>query len=169
MKYKVLVFFLSINMFLSHAQNSLQVSSAEISFVFINNDVSGTIAGFNSASTLDVAHMENAVLKGSVDVATLDTDNSIRNWSLKREKYFDAETYPKITFESSAIQVDGNNITVIGQLTMKDITKKLTFKFTKSEKKLVGTATLYSSDYGIAIKSEREKNKVDVKIILNLK
>lgn len=169
MKFKVLVFFLSINMFLSNAQNSLQVSSAEISFVFINNDVSGTIAGFSSASTLDVAHMENAILKGTVDVATLDTNNSIRNWSLKREKYFDAETYPKITFESSSIQVDGSNITVIGQLTMKGVTKKITFNFTKSEKKLIGIAKLYSSDYGISIKSEREKNMVDVKIILNLK
>ena len=156
-------------MFLSNAQESQQVSSAEITFVFLNNDVDGTIAGFSSSSTIDMSNLTNAVLKGSVDVATIDTDNSIRNWSLKREKYFDAETYPKITFQSSSIQVDGSNITVIGQLTIKDITKKLTFKFTSKENQLVGTATLYSSDFGISIKSEREKNKVAMKIVLNLK
>lgn len=156
-------------MFLSNAQDSRQVSSAEITFVFLNNDVDGTIAGFSSSSTIDMNNLTNAVLKGSVDVATIDTDNSIRNWSLKREKYFDADTYPKITFESSSVQVDGNNITVVGQLTIKDITKKLTFKFTKKENQLVGTASLYSSDFGISIKSEREKNKVAMKIVLNLK
>lgn len=169
MNYKVLVLFLSLNMFLSNAQESQQVSSAEITFVFLNNDVDGTIAGFSSSSTIDMSNLTNAVLKGSVDVATIDTDNSIRNWSLKREKYFDAETYPKITFQSSSIQVDGSNITVIGQLTIKDITKKITFKFTKKENQLVGTASLYSSDFGISIKSEREKNKVAMKIVLNLK
>lgn len=156
-------------MFLSNAQDSRQVSSAEITFVFLNNDVDGTIAGFSSSSTIDMNNLTNAVLKGSVDVATIDTDNSIRNWSLKREKYFDADTYPKITFESSSVQVDGNNITVVGQLTIKDITKKLTFKFTEKENQLVGTASLYSSDFGISIKSEREKNKVAMKIVLNLK
>lgn len=156
-------------MFLSNAQDSRQVSSAEITFVFLNNDVDGTISGFSSTSTIDMSKLQNAVLRGSVDVATIDTDNSIRNWSLKREKYFDAENYPKITFQSNSIQVDGSNITVIGQLTIKETTKKLIIKFTKKQNQLVGTASLYSSDYGISIKSEREKNKVDVKIVLNLK
>lgn len=169
MKYKVLVLLLSFNMLLSHAQEALQVSSAEIGFVFLNNDVSGTISGFSSSSTINTTDMTKSVIKGSVDVNTLDTDNSLRNWSLKREKYFNAETYPKITFESSSIQVDANNIAVLGQLTIKGITKKLTFKFSKKENQLIGTTTLYSSDYGIEIKSDREKNQVDVKIVLNLK
>ncbi len=169
MKYKVLVLLLSFNMLLSHAQEALQVSSAEISFVFLNNDVSGTIAGFSSSSRINTTDMTKSIIKGSVDVNTLDTDNSLRNWSLKREKYFNAETYPKITFESSSVQVDGNNIAVLGQLTIKGITKKLTFKFSKKENQLIGTTTLYSSDYGIEIKSDREKNQVDVKIVLNLK
>ncbi len=169
MKYKVLVLLLSFNMLLSHAQDGLKVSSAEISFVFLNNDVSGTISGFSSSSTINTTDMTKSVIKGSVDVNTLDTDNSLRNWSLKREKYFNAETYPKITFESSSVQVDGNNIAVLGQLTIKGITKKLTFKFSKKENQLIGTTTLYSSDYGIEIKSDREKNQVDVKIVLNLK
>ena len=169
MKYKVLVLLLSFNMLLSHAQEALQVSSAEIGFVFSNNDVSGTIAGFSSSSRINTTDMTKSIIKGSVDVNTLDTDNSLRNWSLKREKYFNAETYPKITFESSSIQVDGNNIAVLGQLTIKGITKKLTFKFSKKENQLIGTTTLYSSDYGIEIKSDREKNQVDVKIVLNLK
>lgn len=169
MKYKVLVLLLSFNMLLSNAQDGLQVSSAKISFVFLNNDVSGTIAGFSSSSTINTTDMTKSVIKGSVDINTLDTDNSLRNWSLKREKYFNAETYPKITFESSSIQVDGNNIAVLGQLTIKGVTKKLTFKFSKKENQLIGTTTLYSSDYGIEIKSDREKNQVDVKIVLNLK
>ena len=160
MKYNILVFFLSLNMFMSNAQDGLQVSSAKISFVFLNNDVSGTIAGFSSSSRINTTDMTKSVIKGSVDVNTLDTDNSLRNWSLKREKYFNAETYPKITFESSSVQVDGNNIAVLGQLTIKGVTKKLTFKFSKKENQLIGTTTLYSSDYGIEIKVIERKIKL---------
>jgi len=156
-------------MHLSKAQDALDISAAEISFVFVNNDVDGTISGFSSSSTIDANNLENSKLEGSVEVATIDTDNSIRNWSLRREKYFDADNHPKITFVSNTIASDGDVLNVVGQLTIKGITKKLTFKFKKTNKQLVGTATLYSSDYGIHIKSERDKNKVNVKIVLHLK
>lgn len=169
MKYKVLLLIVAFTTFLSNAQSVQLIASAEISFVFLNNDVEGTLSGFNSSSTIDLNNLENSQLKGSVDIATISTGNSIRNWSLKRGKYFDADTYPKITFESNTIQVYGRNITVKGQLTIKDITKELSFKFIRNENQLLGTATLYSSDFGIHIKNDREKNKVNAKIILNLK
>lgn len=169
MKYRGLLLVLVFCAFLSNAQNSLQVSSAEVSFVFVNNDVEGTLTGFSSSSTIDWNDFKNSKLKGTVDVGTISTGNSIRNWSLRRSKYFDADAYPKISFESTTIQRDNNDIKVIGRLTIKDVTKELSFKFTKSDKQLVGTAVLYSSDYGVHIKDDREKNKVNVKVILHLK
>ena len=53
MKYRGLLLVLVFCAFLSNAQNSLQVSSAEVSFVFVNNDVEGTLTGFSSSSTID--------------------------------------------------------------------------------------------------------------------
>ncbi len=169
MKYKGLLVLLAFYTLLSNAQSSLQVSSAEVSFVFVNNDVEGSLTGFSSSSVIDLNDFENSKLKGSVKAETISTGNSIRNWSLRRSKYFDADTYPKISFESKTIQIDRDKIKVVGELTIKDVTKELSFNFTKSKKQLVGTAVLYSSDYGVNIKGDREKNKVNVKIVLNLK
>lgn len=169
MKYYISIVLLLFSILLSNAQSTMQISSAEVSFTFVNNDVEGTLTGFTSESTIDVNQIENSKLKGSVKVETISTGNSVRNWSLRRGKYFDADTYPTITFQSTSVQQEGDIITVKGKLTIKDVTKAISFRFEKNDKQLVGKTTLYSSDYGISIKSEREKNKVLVKLVFQLK
>lgn len=151
------------------AQTSLSFSSAEVSFVFVEHDVNGTLTGFKSDSTIDGETIENSTFKGSVDVETISTGNSVRNWSLRRSKYFDVDQYPKITFKSEMVKLDGDNIVVNGKLTIKDITKDIRFLFERNDTELIGKTTIYSSDYGIAIKNEREKNKVLVTLKLKLK
>ena len=169
MKYKISFVVLLFFMFICSAQQYAKISAAEISFTFVNNDVEGTISGFESSSTLDLDQIENSKLKGSVKVETINTGNSIRNWSLRRSKYFDADTFPTISFESISTEQEGDAIIVKGNLTMKDITKSIKFRFEKKDNQLVGKTALYSSDYGISIKSEREKNKVLVQLVLQLK
>ena len=169
MKKILLITFILFTTLASNAQSSTEVSSAEVKFIFVNNDVDGTLTGFNSSSSIDLENLENSKFKGSVQVETISTGNSIRNWSLRRSKYFDADTYPKITFESSSIESNGNFFDVKGNLTIRNVTKVVTFKFSKDGKKLTGKSTIYSSDYGIEIKSKREQNKVDITIVLQLK
>lgn len=169
MRYCFTLVLLLFSLHLASAQNSkLQISSAEVSFTFVNNDVEGTIKGFTSESSIDMDQIENSMLKGSVAVETISTGNFIRNWSLRGGKYFDADTYPNITFESTSVQQQGAIITVKGNLTIKEVTKEIRFRFEKNANRLIGKTSLYSSDYGIAIKSDREKNQVLVKLVLNL-
>jgi len=169
MKYQIVILLFTFSTLLVRAQSNSQISSAEISFVFVNNDVDGTLEGFTSSSTIDFDQIENSKLKGSVKVETISTGNSVRNWSLRRSKYFDADNYPLIQFESTSVQKEGDIILVKGKLSIKDVTKDISFRFEKTQKQLVGKTTLYSSDYGINIKSEREKNKVLVKLVFQLK
>ncbi|TMM57264.1 hypothetical protein FEE95_12315 [Maribacter algarum] len=169
MKFQIAIVLLIFSNFLAKAQSNIQISSADVSFVFVNNDVEGTLEGFTSESVLDFDQIENSKLKGSVNVETISTGNSVRNWSLRRGKYFDVDNFPKINFESSSVRQEGDIITVNGKLTIKDVTKDITFSFERNNKQLVGKTTLYSSDYGINIKSDREKNKVLVKLVFQLK
>ncbi|MEP3210076.1 MAG: YceI family protein [Maribacter sp.] len=169
MKYQITVLLLLFSVLYATAQSKLQISSAKVSFVFENNNVDGTLAGFHSDSSIDFDQIENSKLKGSVKVETISTGNSIRNWSLRRSKYFDADSYPTITFESTSVQQEGNSIKVDGKLTIRDVTKNITFRFERNDKQLVGKTTLYSSDYGIFIKKDRAKNKVLVKLEFQLK
>src|SRR6202020_710485 len=46
------------------------------------------------------------VLEGSVDVATADTGDANRDGHLKGPEFFDAEQQPKISFHSTATDVD---------------------------------------------------------------
>ena len=160
MKNALLIIWLSTTLTLT-AQNTT-IKSAEITFEFVSKGVDGTIAGFTSASTIDFDNLENTVLKGSVAVETLDTNNGLRYWSLKGRKYFNEDSYPKIYFESTAIIQEAETYKVKGTLTLKGTKKPLTITFTKNGNTLIGKASLYTSDFGINIKKKREDNLVKV-------
>lgn len=167
MKHILVLFMLCFQHFVT-AQNTT-IKSSKISFTFASKNVKGTLIGFESTSNIDLNAIENSKFKGTVDAATIDTGNSVRNWSLRRGKYFDVDKYPKITFESSSIVASANGFTVKGQLTIKATTKPITIDFIRTDTSFTGTTTLFSSDYGITIiKKEKEKNKVDVKFVFEL-
>ncbi|UII75792.1 YceI family protein [Flagellimonas sp. HMM57] len=145
-----------------------KIVDAEISFEFVSKETKGTIAGFKSESVIDFDNLENSVLRGSVASETLDTNNGLRNWSLKSGKYFDVDDYPRIRFESKQVKSEGEKLIVIGNLTIKDITKSITITFNQSGNQLIGTTSLYSIDYGIKIKKNRADNLVKVKMVFDI-
>lgn len=151
------------------AQKPSEITSAEITFNFVEKDVDGTINGFSSNSSIDWDKLESSTISGSVKTETIKTGNFIRDWSLRGSKYFDADQYPEITFESNRITVEGNDILVDGILTMKGVSKSIQIRFKKESNQLKGTTTLFSSDFGITIlKKGREANKVNVKFVFQL-
>lgn len=151
------------------AQEEFTVSSAEITFNFDSKNVDGSISGFESESKIDFSNITQSKFKGSVMVETIKTGNFLRDWHLKGNKYFNVDKHPKIAFESTQIVKNKNGLTVNGNLTLKGTVKPITINFTQDQLQLVGTTTLFSSDYGIAIKQDRADNKVKVTIILQLK
>jgi len=146
-------------------QNQGVLSDAKVSFTFVSKKVKGTISGFSSSSKIDVNNISNSKFKGSVKTTSLDSGNFLRNWSLKSGKYFDTDTYPSISFESDSIIEEDTGFTVAGQLNMKGVSKPITIVFKEEGGLLVGTTSLYSSDFGIdIIKKSREANKVLIKM-----
>ena len=160
MRFIVLLWLLTSTVLLTAQQK--QITSAKITFEFPSKNVKGTISGFESQSKIDWKNPSNSLFKGSVEAATLDTNNGLRNWSLRGSRYFNVKEYPKIEFVSSKIEQQSNRWLVNGLLTIKGITKSVDIVFTKEEGVLVGNATLYSSDYMINIKKTRDDNLVKV-------
>ncbi|WP_350291883.1 YceI family protein [uncultured Croceitalea sp.] len=144
------------------------VSKAEISFEFVSKGVKGTIEGFESTSRIDFDNPENSTFEGSVGVKTLDTNNGLRNWSLRSGKYFDADDFPRIQFKSTSVSQKDASLVVIGDLTLKGITKPITIDFIKKGNQLKGSTAIYSYDYGIKIKKKREDNLVNITLLFNL-
>jgi polyisoprenoid-binding protein YceI len=63
---------------------------------------------------------------GSVDVASIDTNNIDRDQHLLSPDFFDAEHYPQITFESTEIEhIVLGTYRVTGDLTIKDVTREV--------------------------------------------
>ncbi|MEO9513296.1 MAG: YceI family protein [Flavobacteriaceae bacterium] len=137
----------------------------QISFEFVSTGVKGTIAGFETESRIDLNNLENSFFKGTVATNTLDTNNGLRNWSLRSRKYFNVNDYPSMAFESSEVFWEGELLIVKGNLTIKNTLKPITITFKRNKNQLVGTFSLYASDYGIKIKKKREDNLVKVTLI----
>ncbi|MGX1930093.1 YceI family protein [Flagellimonas sp. 2504JD4-2] len=147
----------------------VEITNAEISFVFVSKEVKGTFSGFESTSRIDLDNLENSVFQGSVVSKTLDTNNGLRNWSLRGGKYFDVNDFPKIHFRSTKTLLEGDKLIVTGDLTIKETSKPITITFTRNQNQLIGNTSLYAIDYGIKIKKKREDNLVKVKMIFDLK
>jgi len=138
--------------------------NAKISFVFVSDDTDGTIGGLDFKISFNPEDPDNAYFKGTALVKTLDTDNFLRDGHLMWEKYFYNKKYPKIHFESTDVVYFNNNVyKVIGNLSIRGVTKEIIINFTLDiTKNLVGTSTIYTSDYGLNIHEDREKNKLDI-------
>src|SRR3546814_16203603 len=60
----------------------------------------------------------------TIQAASIDTRNADRDGHLKSNDFFDMETYPEITFASTAVEQTGDTeYRVTGDLTIKSVTK----------------------------------------------
>ncbi|MEK4627424.1 MAG: YceI family protein [Solibacillus sp.] len=84
----------------------------------------------NYTANLDVANaadLSDAKIDFSFDVASINTNSTDRDNHLKSADFFDVETFPNIAFTSSNVEKDGDDYKVTGDLTIKDVTKPVTF------------------------------------------
>ena len=75
--------------------------------------------------TVDAAG-EARVLRGTVEVASIDTNDPQRDAHLTSPEFFDAENYPEIAFHSTQSEpADGDRVSLTGEITIKGITKPI--------------------------------------------
>jgi len=85
------------------------------------NTVSGTIE-------LPPAGHVPARIQASVDVASIDTREPQRDGHLKSPDFFDAETYPQLTFRSARIAGAEESFRIFGDLTIHGTTREVVFE-----------------------------------------
>ena len=74
-------------------------------------------------------------MTASVDAKSVSTGNSLRNSDLRnKEEWFNTEKYPRINFKSKKFEKTGNGFKVLGDLTIKGITKPVEIRFTFADK-----------------------------------
>jgi polyisoprenoid-binding protein YceI len=94
-----------------------------------------------------------------IKAASIDTGSEQRDGHLKSADFLDVEKYPDIVFTLKSITSDGDHFHVVGDLTIKDITKEITLDYEHSGSvvdpfgnvKVGGTLTgsINRSDWGL--------------------
>lgn len=92
------------------------------------SEVDGSFKTFDGSISTTKDDFSDANINFTVDVASINTDNTSRDGHLKGDDFFNAETYPKMTFKSTSFKKkSGNQYTLTGDLTIRNVTKKVTF------------------------------------------
>lgn len=90
--------------------------------------VKGNFKDFQGTINFDGKNWENASAEMTVMVNSVSTDDDKRDAHLKSPDFFDAEKYPEMTFKSKkVVKSDGNKFKLIGDLTIRGVTKEVPF------------------------------------------
>ena len=95
------------------------------------SDVEGSFKSFDGSMTATKPDFTDASIVFAADVNSINTDNENRDKHLKSDDFFNAEKFPQVKFVSKSFKALGNNkYTLAGDLTIRDITKPVTFDVT---------------------------------------
>jgi polyisoprenoid-binding protein YceI len=110
---------------------TLDTAHSRIGFVARHAMVTKVRGSFNElegTGYLDTQNPANSKVEVTIKAASIDTRNADRDAHLKGNDFFDMENYPEIHFVSTSVaQTDPTTFSVTGDLTIKGITKPVTF------------------------------------------
>ncbi|TDD67829.1 polyisoprenoid-binding protein [Jiangella aurantiaca] len=110
---------------------TLDVAHTRLGFVARHamvTKVRGAFNEFDGTAHIDGSDPSQSSVKIVIKTASIDTRNEQRDGHLRTNDFFEIDTYPEITFASTAIgQKDETTFQVTGDLTIKDVTRSVTF------------------------------------------
>jgi polyisoprenoid-binding protein YceI len=138
----------------------------------------GFFSDFSGSFSLNDNNSQILGIESKIDVRSLDTQNSLRDQTLRSSLFFDADKFPEATFISTKIEADK----VIGNMTIRGITKPVTFTMSLQGVKkdpagltsasIVGQATINRKDFGITFNKKTPQGQPmygdDITLILDL-
>lgn len=160
-------------------------STAEfkVKHMMISN-VKGKFTGLSGVLKLDETDYTHSTVEASIPVSSLSTGDDQRDGHLKSPDFFDAETFPTITFKSANIDsVGGGDYEVTGDLTIHGVTKTVVLKIEDVSQPskdpwgnhrvgLTGSTKINRKDFGLTWNSALETGGVlvgeDVSISLDV-
>lgn len=116
---------------------------------FDGGDPSGEFSGLKGHLKFDPKDLAGSKFEVSLDVASINTGNGMKNTHAKSEKWFDASKYPTIKFTSSSIAKTATGYEAKGTLDMHGVQKEVTVPFSFSNDTFNGNFEVNRLDYNI--------------------
>ena len=141
--------------------------------------VRGAFRGVEGSVTVADNLLDSSVV-ATIDMASIDTGNEQRDAHIRSADFFEVETYPTMTFRSTAVRPAGDGYTLLGDLSLHGITKgvELTLEFVGAGPDPFGgtragfsaTTEISRSEFGIDISMPMDGGGVVVsdKVRINL-
>jgi len=108
-----------------------QGSSLQFTIKNFGFDVTGSFTGLEGDIKFDPQNLAASNFDVSLNAASINTENSLRDHHLQGETYFDVKNYPRIRFISNRVTAGKNGgYTITGNLTIKKQTRSISFPFT---------------------------------------
>ena len=145
--------------------------------------VSGFFKSFEGELDTENDDFSDAKISFSLDINSIDTNQSQRDEHLKSAEFFDAEKYPKISFKSTSFTKSGDDeYKLAGDLTVKGITKQVSLdvEFGGSTDDFYGntkagfeiSGKINRKDFGLTWSGVTEAGAVvvgeDIKLLINV-
>ena len=97
----------------------------KVKHLMITN-VTGEFKSFDATMESDKDDFSDAKISFTADTASINTNQEQRDAHLKSDDFFNAEQFPQLKFVSKELKpVSGNDYKLIGDLTIRDITKEV--------------------------------------------
>ena len=130
--YKLFLLFvvLSVSSLLAQTKWNVDASHSNVGFEvehMIITTVEGEFKKFDGTIESTGEDFSDAKINFTVDVASISTDNEQRDKHLKSDDFFNTDKYPAMIFTGKSIKkVDDNNWKLVGNFTIRDVTKEVT-------------------------------------------
>lgn len=122
-------------------------SSVKFKIKNLGVTVGGSFTGLQGKIAFDPANPGAASIEASIDVNSINTGIDLRDDHLKKEEYFDVKNYPRIHFVSTKVNAGrSGSYTVTGLLTIKKVTREISFPFTATPQ---GNGFLFTGEFKI--------------------
>ena len=151
---------------------TLDMSHSEIGFTVRHAGISKVRGRFTDAQA--EAHVGQSLadssVRATVSTASFDSGDANRDAHVKGADFFDVEKYPEMTFRGTHSEGDGEDYTLTGDLTIKDVTRVAVDPFGATRAGFSAEAEISRKDFGLTWNAALEAGGVLVsdKVKINL-
>jgi len=170
MKHPIIIF-ASLSFFLLSAFTvsnlyKIKTDAAKASFTIKNAGlkVKGSFTDMSGDINFDPNDLASSHIEAVVKASSIDTGIKLRDKDLRGNRFLGVEQYPEMRFQSSSITKSDNAFILTGQLTIKDVSKTISFPFTFENQTFKGSFKLNRRDYHVGGKSWVTSDEVNVSL-----
>ncbi|MDJ0926992.1 MAG: YceI family protein [Gammaproteobacteria bacterium] len=132
-------------------------AGSQVEFIAIQQGAKfrGRFASFDARISLSPESVEQGSIEATVETASVDSQNEERDDYLRGEDWFHVAEFPQAAFTSNAIRSDGEDLLAEGELTLRDMTRPVLFRFrfepdeASDQATLVGDFEIRRLEFGV--------------------